>query len=490
MYGLNNETQITEQLIAEVRKLIGEGNTKKATFDTSTGLYGVSLEAPAKSLIPFLPSWVNQIPREVIATGKEHTYKRVLSMARTGKSTAAEGTKGSGVTITTDSVTAAFGNLSSGLFDVTYEEEVASKNYDDALAKATSYALLFGKRIETAHILGGTVSALGAPANITATEESNVAGTFAKSTTYYFNVKALNVPALQKAILSNVVVKPNTTQYHTITAIDAVVDQTDGMGIEGTQATVTPAGDNHSVKLTWDAVPGAVAYAVFCGTSSGIANLKCQGIVCQNYITIPTPTTGGSAGVSGDNSADANAFNGVLPLIIAGGCYKKNVGAALSSAVGNGIPEIDEMLSSCWSKAIGIDEGSLVMGSQDRAIVTAKLGSGASTTLYRMPIAVGADNTFAGGAFADYYIHPISGKRIPIVTDPNLYHGTIIWIPSTIPYPMAEVPAPLKMWLSFDWTQFAYAITAPKREYENRMRGGLACYIPTAFGMLYNIYNG
>jgi hypothetical protein len=83
----------------------------------------------------------------------------------------------------------------------------------------------------------------------------------------------------------------------------------------------------------------------------------------------------------------------------------------------------------------------------------------------------------------------VTGRIVPIVTDTNLYSGHIFWIPKSIPYPMADVPAPMKMWLSYDWANFEYAITAPVRNYENRMRGGLALYLPPAFGHIYNIWN-
>lgn len=481
--------------LESVLKVLGPNasaeDVQKATVQLSTGQYGVSLEAPAKQLVPFLPTWASEIPRETIPTGTSHSYKRITKVSVTGKSTAAEGTVGNTAAYTTDAPSVTFGILSSGLFSVTYEAERAAGTFDDALARATTNALLHGKRIETAHILGGNITALGAvdaSVSVSVADNTSVTGTLANAAHYVY-IKALTAMAMQKAILAGAVVYPAAATHKIFTSVNATVDQTDGWGVESTVASATPT-LNKGLTISWAPIADAAGYGIFVGTSTGITNCKCQGVVGQCDVVLTNLTTGGSAGVSGDNSADANDFDGLLPQLLDGGvAYEKNLGAGLSAAVGNGIPEIDAMLTSCYIGSLGIDDGFIIVGINERGHITRKLGAGSSTTLVRLGLPVGPDNTFAGGAFADKYIHPITGRLVPIVTDTNLCGGHVFWVPKSIPYPMAEVPAPMKMWCSYDWTNFAYALTAPVRNYENRMRGGLAIYLPTAFGHIYNVWN-
>jgi len=486
--------QIIETAKAEVLKILGSNastdDVKKATIYLTNAQYGISLEAPAKQLVPYLPTWAQSIPREVIATGNAHTYKRITKVSITGKSTAAEGTRGNAASITADAPSVAFGIISSGVFDVSLEAEKAAGTFDDLLARATTNALLLGRRNEAAHILGGTVTALGACTTIAVVDGGATPVTTFTAIPYYVNIKALTGPAMQKAIIAGACSLPATTTY-VMSPVLANVDQTDGWGVEGTQATVTPTAA-HSLLVTWDPNPKAAGYGVFLGTTTGIANLKLIGVTNQCRVILGELANASSdVAVTGDTSADANDFIGFIGLINASGsgAYLKNVGAALSAAVGNGIPEIDTALGSVYNSALGIDDIDLIMGTQTRAAITRKLGSGSATTLLRLGLPVGPENTFAGGAFANKYVHPITGRLLNLVTDPTLFDGVILGKANSIPYPMAEVPAPLKMWLSYDWLNLTYAVVNPKREYENRMRGGLAVYLPPSCFELYNIWN-
>ena len=131
---------------------------QKATGALSSSLYGVSLEAPAKSLIPFLPTWCTDIPREKVATGATHSYKRITKVAITGKSTAAEGTAGNDASYTVDNPSVTFGVVTSGVFHLTWEAQQAAGNWMDVLGAMTTHRLLLGRRNETAHLLGGTIA--------------------------------------------------------------------------------------------------------------------------------------------------------------------------------------------------------------------------------------------------------------------------------------------------------------------------------------------
>lgn len=490
-----NMTQDINSIVAEIKKAIGatgltEQEFKKAAISLSESMFGVSLEEGMKSTVPFLPSWAQNIPREEIKTGTQHSYKRITALTHTGKSTAAAGTASTDVAYTTDEKTVLFGVITSGKFPIDYEAISAGGTWQDVYALAVAQALLLGRRNECAHTLGGTRTALGAVTNIAAVDEDNVAGTL-EAVTYYVNIKALNGPAMQKALLSGYELLPDATQYQSVAAKAAIVDQTDGFGVEGSEASNAPT-LNKGMKLTWDPIPGAVGYAIFMGKSTGITNLKCQGVVSQCKVTITSYETGGSAGISGDNSADTNGYDGFLPLMAASGSGAQlvNCGAKLSAAVGDGIPEINDILYKIWQRGGGVDDVDLIVGSAMRSQIVTALGAGASSTIMRINIETAGNNAFSGGAFANDYIHPVTGRKLAIVTDPYLNAGCIAFKPNTIPYPLANIPAPLKMWLApqYDWRNFTYAMTAPQISFENRMRGGLALYVPPASGLLYNIW--
>ncbi len=493
--------QLMELAIAEQKKLVmatgGFGNTinpndaqKTDTIGLSATLYGYSLEQPAKQLIPFLPAWVQSLPRQVMGTGLVAEYRRITGVSQTGKSTAAEGTRGAAVTLTTDKPTVSMGNLSSGLFDVTLEAQYAAGTFEDALARATTLSLLQARRSETAHILGGNVTALGSVGTPAAVDNSAVVGN-CDGSAYYVYIKALTAMAMQKAILGQIVVVPAPTTYAVASLAAPTCDQTDGWGVESTVSnTITPT-STHSIGLSWTPSPKAAGYGIFVGRTTGIANAKLQCVVgSQANVVLTSLTTGGAAGVTGDNSADANDFPGLIALLNASGsgAYIKAVSAALTADNAGGITQINTMLTTCYLQQLGIDKGYLIVGMADRQAISRALGTGASSSNVRYVINLPEGQDATGGIFADFYKHPITGAKIPIITDPNLAHGMIIWVPTEIPYIAADVPSPLKMFLTFDWMLLPYAVTAPKREYEARMRGGLACYLPPAFGILYDIY--
>ena len=490
---------IIQKAVDEATKALSgqPGDVEKTTATLSTAQYGYSLEAPAKQLVPFLTPWQQLVPRFKVPTGGSHQYRRITNIAVTGKSTAAEGTVGNAAAYTADLQTVNFGIVSSGVHDITWEAEQAAGSFDNLRSRLVTNALLTGRRAESAHIFGGNVTALAAvdaSVAVAMADNTNVTGTVANAA-YYAYIKPLTAMAVQKAISAGLILKPTGTYNAchpagwTTSAPTLTCDQTDGWGVESTVATATPT-LNKGITLTWQNVPGACGYGIFLGTSSGITNAKLYGVTGQRSITMLNPAaTGSSAGVSGDNSADANDFNGLINLVEASGSgsYVSVLGSTLSASQGTGIPEIDAMLESVYLQALGVDDGYLICGVQDRHGITYAFGQGAANNIARFMVGSSGQNQPVGGGFMNKYIHPVTGREIEILTDPWLCGGNIAFIPKSFPFPMADVAAPLAMAMSYDWTNFEYAQTAPKRIFENRMRGGLACYLPPAFGILKDV---
>jgi hypothetical protein len=439
--------------------------------------------------------WQQKVPRNKIPTGNTHQYRRITAIGVTGKSTAAEGTVGNQANYTADIKTVSLGIISSGLHDVTWEAEQAAGTFDNLRSRTVTNALLVGRRHESAHIFGGNVTAIGATSTPTVVDDATHTDSDFGSATYYAYIKPLTAMAMQKAVLAGLLLKPTGAlgycypAGYTSSAPALSCDQTDGWGVESSvgSGAITAT---HGCTITWTPKDGAAGYGIFGSVSTGITNCKLLGVTGQCKITLgKVGSASSSAGVSGDNSADANDFNGLLPLLYAAGsgAYIKSVSSSLTAASGQGIPEIDEMLESCFLNSPGIDSGYLACGITDRHAITYALGTGASSSIARILLPQGPDGAIAAGGLVSQYIHPVTGKPVPIVTDPWMAGGTICWIPESIPYPMADVPAPMALWLSYDWTAFEYAMTAPVRKFENRMRGGLAVYLPPAFGILRDV---
>jgi hypothetical protein len=491
--------QILDAAQLAVRKAMGmDGNTDDVQKASSLALgnadYGYSLEAPAKQLVAMMTYWQQWIPREAVATGNSHEYKRITQVYQVGKSTAAAGTRSAAAgKFVFDNPTVSFGIVSPGIWDIDYEAERAAGSFDNALARLTTNMLMVGRRAESAHLFGGNVSALAALSTVAATDYGATPVSDFTNDCYGWLVKPLTAMAAQKALAGGMVLVPDANGCVQGKA-GATMDFTDGFAATSNISEVTPTA-THPVKLVFTPNPKAVAYAVFAVKhATAVAETMClfQGVVWQSQTIWTHINTDGAASVAGDTSADANDFTGLIGLLNASGsgAYIHRVGAALSAAEGNGIPEIDAMLTNCYLGALGMDSGRLVCGINDRAHITKKLGEGSATSLLRLGLPVSANNEWTGGGYVKNYVHPVTGRIVPLDTEPWVPGGMIFWIPDTVPYPMADVPAPLKFWMSYDWVNFAYAVTNPKREFETRLRGGLACYIPPAFGQLYDIWSG
>jgi hypothetical protein len=528
MNDLNPETlreslKATElALIEKYSKDLDDQNRieKAATISIGAGMYGYSLEAPMKLLVPALQSWARQIPRQTIPTGFQQEFKRITASGIVGRSTFAAGKRGSSATLTTDHGYVNFGRITSGVYSVDEDTIYAAGSYDNALARATSLALLNGMRVECAHIVGGNVYALGAPA-ITAGENSNVAGTLNASYTYYVFVRALTMMASQKALLAHGWLTPDATTRACAPKASVTVDLTDGYSAvtsASNGAAVATPGATHSIDIAWSAIPGAVAYAIFIGHSDGLTNATFQGVTAQCAVTLTSVDTGGSKAsqtdqtsvdgygvtqtidTTGDTTADTNDYNGLLAQLYGigvggvtpSGCYLNHLGGKISSLNGTQIPEFQDMLTQVYLNQLMTDDVMLIIGGQVQEAINRAFGAGASTSVLRLvaPLNGPEQKDISGGLFVTGYIHPITKRVIPLVIDPNLWGGVALAVPLSMPYPNSGIDSPTKVWLSYDWIQREYAITEPTRNYENQVKGGVAVYAPLAYGIIDNIYNG
>jgi len=506
--------------VEDVRRAFKAGTT----IEIASGLYGTSLEPLVRMLIPTLDGWVRRVPRKNLETGLTQTFKKITGVTLQGKGTVANGTRGNSASITTGSKTIHLGNLTSGVFSTDLQTEKTGGTYEDIVARLQVLKLMNALRTENNHILGGNVYALAVPA-VTVAENTSVAGVLDHAATYYIYVRALTANAANKALLGQLYPIPGPTKSSTYYTIDPSkicggspsADLLDGYSAPSTvDALATPVATS-SIDISWSPIPGAVAYAIFIGTTTGITNAALQCVTAQCNVTLLNVSTGGTkasatttyydgygvaqtADATGDTSADTNDYEGILSSLYGldgagtctpSGCYLKHLGAQLSTAAGTGIAEIDEMLVSQFYNMLLNDDVTILCGGLTRKSINRSFGTattGATLNLVA-PNTNGAQNSVAG-LYVVKYIHPVTQRLINIETDPGLADGIILSMPNSVPYADSGITDLLTLWDLYDWLALDYAMTRPKKEGELQKRGGLMNYAPTAWGIIDNIYAG
>lgn len=469
---------VNAQTIEAVRAAIASGGLaggdvlrKDATtqgFSTSTGLNAYNLEAAAKVLVPFLSPLRNRFPRQGGGRGTAVNWKAITGVNTTKiKAGVAEGLRNS--VISTSEVDKLQAYKDFGLDDsTTFDAQDAGQGFDDIRALSAAN-LLAGTMVEEEKILlGGNVTAIGAPTNFAAAD-SNTAGSLSGSTQYDLGVSAL-------------------TLYGYLNGATGAssADETDAALLQPT----TGSGKT-SLDLTWTAVRGAVAYNVYAAAHS--ATLKYSGTTTTNTYHLSAIPGSGHAPNGSDLTADALSFDGVIPQVEVSGSgayYKSLDGAALTGDNAGGVAEIDTMLKSLWDNS-RIGPTLLLVNSQEAMNITKKVMANGSTTTLRQTVSVGADGVVTAGLVVSDYLNKFTGPRnIPIEIHPYLPPGTIIAISERLPFPRSNVPAPFAVDVRREYTQYDWAITARKWEYGVYGTECLKVYFPAGCGVLANVANG
>lgn len=425
------------------------------------------------------------IGRRVIP-GNSTSWKRITAVTPTGGFFPAEGERSNRFDFTVDSPSVTYKSLGR-LGDVTWEGEIAGRNYEDVRARAETLLLLQAMKEEEAVLFGGRIAALAAPANPAA---SAVDGGSLTDDQYFFKVAALTSEAMYRnrsGYLRSQAAGMKIDTPATAATLQSVV----GLGAASTEVNATTATTNNTVRLTWDPVDGAFGYAIFGGLATGDANLTFIGIVTSGRADIQSgpsntlPTNGVALSTLSDTSAQALAFDGVVTQLFAAGsgAITRNVNAPLSNAVGNQIPEIADAIQNLYDAAL-VEPDALVMGWPECQKIDEKISS---TSGDRINIMYSGEG---GVQFQriKHYQSPVSDKQIPIIAHPNFPGGMIIGMLNEVPYQDSQVPRAWEVHAGQDWTRLDYAQTKPTHEFEVRARVALAGYFPGGQFVMHNIH--
>ncbi len=140
--------------------------------------------------------------------------------------------------------------------------------------------------------------------------------------------------------------------------------------------------------------------------------------------------------LNADSAVDPLAFDGLLKQIdAANGSYVAAIGGALA------LDDLDTALRETWDD--GYEPAWIAMNSlQAKQLTDLVLAAGT----HNITVVRSEQGTVAGQARVTGYIHPVTGKEIPIIPHRNLAAGTVIGVPELLPVHVAGRQGQRALW--------------------------------------------
>ncbi len=481
----HNRYSFSQETIDLARKAVTGGLGKATTtgIDLNTALVGYPLEAPSKKLYPVLSPIRNLLPRLPVTVlsvggmaGTALNWKQITAInAGNLWPTVAAGARNSAIQYTEADKSASFKTF--GLDDKVVDEAIwAGRGFEDARALSALATLQATMVAEERLLLGGNVTALGAPAGLAAT--ASASGGSLATGTYRCIVSALTMQGWYQAA------KGRTG------GVDAN-GETDG----STNTSTAVTGPNGKLDLTWTAKRGAFAYNVFIDNGAGGAYAY-HSTVFVNAATI-TSIAGVVANTpnTADKTANALDFDGLIPQIEAAnaGYYSSLNNATLTADGAQGIVEIDTALQSLWdNQRVGPQR--IWVNSQEINNIAKKLTNAGSSSLVRVVVenTVDAQGNLVAGIRAVKYINKYTGEVIDITVHPNMPPGKLMGLTHRLPewYPNNNIPEAIIVCTLQEYADYEFARTdrsTPHGVYASEV---LVCYAPAFSMVITNIKNG
>jgi len=490
---LNLAEQITQDTLARVSAAVkGALADPKLTraLTVADGLVGLQLEAAAKQLVPLMSPFRQKIGRKGQPGSNAIQWKAITAVKQNAKFSTAESAAANAIVTTIVPKSANF-KVVGTRGKVTREAIAHSQGFDDALAKETANTLLLFMKLEEQAILGGNITALAALTGLGVAVITGGGALAADATGYNVRVAPITLMAANRESMDRPLTYDGTHANLATGAKTGANPAADGWGAAAARVTSTAVSLNDRIKITWTAVPGAAAYAVFIGKNT-TETLAC--IVTQTSVTVTAQAAGGSAlAVADSSSADALMFDGIVPLINADASSYKKVLANKFSTSGGEIVEIQDMFQGIWDFG-KIDDLTLLVGGVDSRTLSKLLtAAGGGPTIFVSTGEEGARGQMTQGYHVGYIVNQVTGKRCTVEVLPWLPGGTVIALPNSIPYPAANIPAPFEISTSYDVERIDYAATTttgPVTEFDVRAEEVLKDYFPAGCGILSNVFFG
>lgn len=458
----------------------------------AVALNAFDLRGPALALYPVLTPLRNRLPREVSDRGDLATrWKAVTGVNVSNIDLGVAAGKRSGeIQITEQDFIASYAGI--GLESSIDWEAIwaGGLEFDNkaTLVQSLLRAVMIGK--ENLLLNGNASVPLGTPAAPVLTGPTS-----GGSITLQANVVcvvALTGRGFQTASVTNGV--PTVVSRTNIDGSTTVFGGGSSNVSPASNAITTTSG-NQTVTAKVAAVPGAVGYAWYIGTTA--ANARLCAITSTNVATLTTSptTTQLTTAITADNSTNNLVFDGFITQAAktGSGAYFQSLDNAFLTSDGvNGIVEIDAALQSFWdNKRLSPNE--IWVNSQEARNINKKIVSSGGIPLFRFTVPNGPNAdapAIMGGASVAKYWNKFTQQFLDVIIHPNLAPGMILLKTNEIPYPLSGVGEVNLVRCRRDYYQIEWPFVSRQYVYGVYADEVLVCRAPFSLGLITNIGNG
>jgi len=474
----------------EAQRAAGADIVKDLTLTSpiSSGLVAFDLEAPAKLLTPRPTPLRNKIVRKK-GVGTSHRIKVISGYTGTG--TGGVGSTFPGIT---DSTTTTFGSVSYlrgpkisyagydqafnykqfSLSDaVPFSAQFQGQGYQDIRQLSQTSVLYASMLMEERMLLmsrstdSGASGALAAP-TVTlsaATAGTGQAGLGLGSVTLYVYATS-DAGAFGESVLSTV-------------ASQAV-----------TNAQVLTISVNN--------VAGALGTKIYVGTSTGAANAHYVGRITSLTGTLQgatsTVTTGDNlvynttgtlaSTISGDTSAFATGYDGILPVVLGANSGSINEINSVFSTSNPG-SEFQKVFSQLYDN-VKADPDEVLLNGSDRKQLSDAIKSGSNAN-YRLNISQDEIGGVVLGDVVTGLQNEVTGKGVSLTVHPWLPQGVAPVLSYTLPIPDTNVSDVWSVFNTQDYMAIEWPVTQFAYETSTYWNGTFVCYAPAWNGVVSGI---
>jgi hypothetical protein len=287
----------------------------------------------------------------------------------------------------------------------------------------------------------------------------------------------------------------DNTYYVYVTA-DAGISST-GFGESVLTSVQSTSTTSQAITVTVTPVPGAIAYNVYAGTTTGAANAKYQGRTTGTVFTLggtgtavtgnqaPFTTTGAVATrASSDTSAYATGYDGILPtLLVSSSGYINNIAGTFSNS--NPGTEFQSVFAGLYNSVKADPDAILINGSDRKQLSDAIKGS--ANANYRLNITQDELSGAVIGSVVGGIVNEVTGKSVDLIVHPWLPQGVAPVISWTLPIPDTEVSDVWSNYLVQDYMGIQWPVTQFAYEFSTYFRGTFFCSAPAWNGIVSGI---
>ena len=481
--GLNNAIASQRNAMQDIQKDIS------LTSPLSTSFAAFDLEAPAKLLTPRPTPLRNRIPRKK-GVGTSHRIKRITGYTGTG--TGGQGNIWPGVSETT---TTAFGSINF--------ERGAKISYsaDDIVLPYNSYSLSDSVSFD-ANFSGlgyQDLRQLSSTSTLYATmlmEERMMLMGRGTATGYAGALSAPTVSAAGATASGSVTGIAANTYYVYATADAGISSSGFGESIVSTVASATTT-SGQALVVTVTPVTGALAYNIYVGTTTGVANAYYQGRTTGTTFTVggsatsstgnqgPLKTTGALASrASADTSAYSTGYDGILPTVLgANSGFINNIAGTFSNS--NPGVEYQSVFAGLYN-SVKADPDAILINGSDRKQLSDSI-KGAANANYRLNITQDETSGAILGSMVGGIVNEVTGKAVDLIVHPWLPQGVSPVISWTLPIPDTEISDVWSNYLVQDYMGIQWPVTQFAYEFSTYFRGTFFCSAPAWNGVVSGI---